>query len=133
MKVTVVVIILIVYSLTTKGQDSKILKRKPWEEWKHNRLLQNTFNHYFSIPPADKNAPLNVRPGVLKFPLKGTYLGENAKEDKIYAMQPSKMPCLVPGKNTVLNMPVAGFVEKGLNHSLDKTNKNKMADGCLKA
>jgi hypothetical protein len=119
MKLTIVVIIAIFYSPMVKAQDNKIFKRKPWEDYKQKRLLQDTFNRTFSIPPVAKNSPYENERGVLKFPLKGTYLGQKENGDKLYAMQPDKMPCLVPGKNTVFNMPVAGVGKGDLDHNLN--------------
>lgn len=49
---------------------------------------------------------------VLQLPLTGTNIGTTKNGDDIYSMQPDNMPCLVPGKSFVSNMPVAGKTNK---------------------
>lgn len=100
------------FTLTVSGQNKNIFKNKPWVELKQKRLLQDTLNRIYSIPRLDpNNAPGKITPpdrGVMKYELKGRYIGENGKGDEIYGMQPDNMPCIVPGKQMHLNMPVAG-------------------------
>lgn len=133
MKLFIIGIVAIIYSVTLEAQNNDIFKRRLWEEYKQKRLLQDTFNRVFSLPPATKITPFKADPNVMKLPLKGVFLKENSNGDKIYAMESDKMPCLVPGKNTVFNMPVAGIEKNNPdinpfpdnNSEMDRDKQNK--------
>lgn len=118
MKFLIVVLVAAFSSLTVKAQENNIFKKKPWEEYKLKQLLEDTLSRIKPLiksVPSRGNVPYENEKGVVRVPLKGLYIGENGKGDEIYAMQPDNMPCLVPGKKFISNMPVAGF---------DKTDKS---------
>lgn len=112
------------FSTTVKAHNNNMFKRKPWEEYKLKRLLQDSLNRLHSVPPFKNNSTANDKAGVLKLPLKGTFIEENGKGDEIYRMPPDNMSCLVPGKNFVFNMPVSG-IDKNLPSSLKKDEEKQ--------
>lgn len=95
-------------SITLQAQNTDLFKRNPMKEYKLKRLLQDSLQRVQPVvPPAGSFVPAD--PGILKFTLKGRYIGENGKGDEIYAMQPDNMPCLVPGRKVDPKMVVPGM------------------------
>lgn len=125
MKYLMVLIMASCLTTTVKAQNNNIFKKKPWEEYKLKRLLQDTLNRLYSVPSFKHNSAAPSKKGVLKLPLKGTFMGGNGKGDDIYRMQPDNMSCFVPGKKFVFNMPVSG-IDKNL-PSLLNYNEEKQA------
>jgi hypothetical protein len=114
MKPLIILVMIVASTASVNAQTLDIFKRKPWEEAKLKRLLQDTLSKFSIVPNLSYSVPLQTKNGVYKIPLKGVYMGDNGKGDEIYAMEPDRMPCLVPAKSFASNMPVAG---------VDKTDK----------
>ena len=122
MKHIFILLILTICTVTANSQTNDIFKRRRWDEAKLKWLLQDTLskikpspgfqntipNSLHKAPNALEMMQLQAKNGVYKIPLTGVYVGDNGRGDEIYAMQPDKMPCLVPGKSFASNMPVAG-------------------------
>lgn len=106
-------------AFTVKAQQNNESKNKPLEEYKEKKMFYDTLKRV--TPPMNGSRliiPFLQRKyqndkSVLKFPLKGNYLGTNDKGDHIYAMYPDNMPCLVPGKSFKSNMPIADNDKRG--------------------
>lgn len=116
MKSFLILITIIFFSISIKAQQSDIFKRKPWEEYKLKRALQDTLKPIFPVPAMPKNRAYTGDVGVLKLPLKGRFIGENSNGDEIYAMETDQMPCVVPGKKFKYTMPIAGISKNDKNY-----------------
>lgn len=100
-----------------------MFKRKPWEEYKLKRLLQDTLNRLYSVPPFKNSSTAKDKAGVLKLPLKGTFIEENGKGDEIYCMQPDNiLSC--SRKKIGFNMLVSG-IDKNLPSLLNKDEEKQ--------
>jgi hypothetical protein len=124
MKFLISLVVIVLSSVAANAQFDNIFKRKPWENAKLQRLLKDSLSKFGTVPDLMTVAPQQVKNGVYKLPLKGIYLGENGKGDEVYAMTPDNMPCLVPGKGFVSNMPVAG-IDKSQKDLLPLLEKDK--------
>jgi hypothetical protein len=136
MKPLVFLIIIAFSSVSVNAQSESLFKRKPMEEAKLKRLLQDPLSN---LPPNSTsiNPPPAARillaqqtnNGVFKIPLKGVYVGDNGKGDEIYAMSTDNMPCLVPGKEFKWGMPVVGGSILGKNKPLLLKEENDKIRG----
>ena len=94
-------------AINSFAQFEDLNKRKPWEDYKKKYNYKNTPG-LKSLPEAiEVPEPEQPTGGVLKIPLKRKFLGNTPKGDRVYAMQPDNMPCLVPRSSFKSNMPVA--------------------------
>lgn len=111
MKLLIVVIVAVCFSITVNGQMTDIFKRNPMKEYKLKRLLEDSLQRIQPVPPSEDHFT-TPKPGVIEFPLKGRFIGKNGKGDEIYQMQPDNIPCLVPGKKVDPNMVLRGIEKK---------------------
>jgi hypothetical protein len=126
MKYLLLVPVAFLCCVAVKAQKPDMYKSKPWEDWKKKNLMSlelkslgsDTLNGYSNQQQEKKEDP-----GVLRTPIQRKLLGLNDKGDRIYAMTPDNMPCLVPGKSFKSNMPVAGNKNRK-NPTLLPLNKN---------
>jgi len=101
-----------IFNITVKAQEISIYKRNPMKELKLKKLLQDSLQFLKHRQPATRTVAPPPEPGVLRIEIKGDFQGENQKGDQVYTMQPDHMPCVVPSKKVVLDMPVAGLEKK---------------------
>ena len=120
------------YILDAKAQQKNIFKNKPWEDFRKKELLTQKLNQMNVESNNNKNkSALLVEEqddkSVLKLPLTATYEGNNGKGADIFAMQSYNMPCIVPDKTFIFNMPVAetGKYDKGFVSPFKKFQENK--------
>lgn len=120
------------YILHAKAQQNNIFKNKPWEDFRKKELLTQKLNQMNVESNNNKNkSALLVEEqddkSVLKLPLTATYEGNNGKDADIFAMQPYNMPCIVPDKTFISNMPVAETrkYDKGFVSPFKKFQENK--------
>lgn len=125
MKLLILLIVMIGFSAAVNAQSEDMMKRKPWEEAKLKWLLRDTLSKLNPVPNYKYSIPQQAKNGISQIPISGVYIGDNGKGDGIYAMQPDNMPCLVPGKAFISNMPVAGSesIDKSLLPLLKKGEK----------
>jgi hypothetical protein len=116
MKLLLILVIASVVAVDTNAQQiNKMYQRKPWEETKLKWLLSDTLSRLNLVPNVKTVQPRQVKDGVYHVPINGVYLGDNGRGDEIYAMQPDNMPCLVPGKRFVSEMPIVGMEKNDKN------------------
>jgi len=128
MKYLLLIPVALLFCFAAKAQKTDIYKNKPWEDWKKKKLLSEELNKQL---PQNDNLPVEpLQPqkedaGVMKLDTKGKFSGMNNKGDRIYAMTPDNMPCLVPGESFKSNMPVAGVEKNSKTYYLPQNKEGR--------
>ena len=119
-----IAILFLFASFNAVAQNKYLFKSQPVQEWKKKNGFSDTLKGgmirpLLVLPHQDLNKAPDNKEAVVRLQLKGRYLGNNKAGADIYAMEPYKMPCLVPDSTYKSSMPIVRKQMKIMNLSKD--------------